>query len=259
MRKVLIMFAVLVVAGAALAATVASGGPTVSNKKDKNTKVSAKGKKSADALAKSVYQQVSSTRTEVGSGPLCAIAVIPGPAGNFTIRFGVFNTTGGNTLDVLIVDSFFSLGGSSLLQESVSERLRPRVARSLSNIRALCQGLHRLRLARVGGVQHGSRHLRQPRVRGNGCRHGPHASRSSLLERTAVCRNPRLQRRLQRVDRNVDADVAVGSHDTRTSPRAASGCFVATWRCKGSVRSRLARVFQLAAVGTQRQLRQEGR
>ena len=119
MRKVLITFAVLVVAGAALAATVASGGPTVSNKKDKNTKVSAKGKKSADALAKSVYQQVSSTRTGVGSGPLCAIAVIPGPAGNFNIRFGVFNTTGGNTLDVLIVDSFFSLGGSSLLHESV--------------------------------------------------------------------------------------------------------------------------------------------
>ena len=119
MRKVLITFAVLVVAGAALAATVASGGPAVSNKKDKNTKVAAKAKKAADVLAKTVYQQVSSTRTGVGSGPLCAIAVIPGPAGNFNIRFGVFNTTGGNTLDVLIVDSFFSLGGSSLLHESV--------------------------------------------------------------------------------------------------------------------------------------------
>jgi hypothetical protein len=120
MRKGLITFVVLVVAAAAVAATVASGGPAVSAKKDKNTKISAKGKQSADALAESVYRQVSaSTKTGVGAGPLCAIAVIPGPAGNFNIRFGVFNTTGGNTLDVLIVDSFFSLGGSSLLHESV--------------------------------------------------------------------------------------------------------------------------------------------
>jgi hypothetical protein len=119
MRKVLITFIVLVVAGALLAATVASGGPASSSARDKNTKVSAKAKRTADALAKSVYQQVSSTRTEAAPGDLCAIAVIPGPAGSFNIRFGVFNTTGGNTLDDLIVDSFFSLGGSSLLHESV--------------------------------------------------------------------------------------------------------------------------------------------
>jgi hypothetical protein len=119
MRKVLITFIVLVVAGALLVAAVASGGPASSSARDKNTKVSAKAKRSADALAKSVYQQVSATRTGVGAGPLCAIAVIPGPAGSFNIRFGVFNTTGGNTLDDLIVDSFFSLGGSALLHESV--------------------------------------------------------------------------------------------------------------------------------------------
>jgi hypothetical protein len=119
MRKGLITFVALAVAAAAVAATVASGGPAVSTKKDKNTKVSAKVKQSADALAKSVYQQVSTTRTGVGAGPLCAIAVIPGPATSVNIRFGVFNTTGGNTLDDLIVDSFFSLGGSSLLHESV--------------------------------------------------------------------------------------------------------------------------------------------
>jgi hypothetical protein len=125
MRKVLITFFVLVVAGALLAATVASGGPASSSARDKNTKVSAKAKRSADALAKGVYQQVSSTRTGVAAGALCAIAVIPGPAGSFNIRFGVFNTTGGNTLDVLIVDSFFSLGGSSLLHESVFSTAPP--------------------------------------------------------------------------------------------------------------------------------------
>jgi hypothetical protein len=123
MRKGLITFVVLVVAVAGVAATVASGGPTSSSaKKDKNSKIKAADKKAADKLAKQIYRQVSTTRT----GDLCAIAVIPGPATSSNIRFGVFNTTSlggagvvGNTLDDLIVDSFFALGGSSLLHESV--------------------------------------------------------------------------------------------------------------------------------------------
>src|SRR5262245_2076679 len=121
MRKSLIILVVAVMAAAGVAATVASGGLTSrSGAKDKNKAAAkAKANKAADAAAKSVYARVASTGVRSESSPLCAIAVIPGPAASTNIRFGVFNTTGGNTLDDLIVDSFFALGGKSLLHESV--------------------------------------------------------------------------------------------------------------------------------------------
>jgi len=120
MRKGLIAFVVLAAAVFAVAATVASGGPAGSSGKDKNTAIKTKANRAADTVAKQVYQQVASGKSGLASpGDLCAIAVIPGPAGSFNIRIGVFNTTAGNTLDDLIVDSFFALGGNALLHESV--------------------------------------------------------------------------------------------------------------------------------------------
>lgn len=51
-------------------------------------------------------------------GDLCAIAVLPGPAGSFNIRFGIFNVAAAS-VDFSIMDSFHALGGRSLLHESV--------------------------------------------------------------------------------------------------------------------------------------------
>jgi hypothetical protein len=51
-------------------------------------------------------------------GDLCAIAVVPGPAGGFNIRFGIFNVAS-SSVDFSIMDSFHALGNQSLLHESV--------------------------------------------------------------------------------------------------------------------------------------------
>jgi hypothetical protein len=51
-------------------------------------------------------------------GDLCAIAVVPGPAGSFNIRFGIFNVAS-SSVDVTIMDSFHALGEHSLLHDSV--------------------------------------------------------------------------------------------------------------------------------------------
>lgn len=51
-------------------------------------------------------------------GDLCAIAVVPGPAGSFNIRFGIFNVAS-SSVAFTIMDSFHALGQQSLLHESV--------------------------------------------------------------------------------------------------------------------------------------------
>jgi hypothetical protein len=57
-------------------------------------------------------------------GDLCAIAVVPGPAGNFNIRFGIFNVAS-SSVDFTIMDSFHALGERSLLHESVFSTAAP--------------------------------------------------------------------------------------------------------------------------------------
>ena len=49
---------------------------------------------------------------------LCAIAVLPGPAGNFNIRPTILNLRP-REVDVVVMDAFSALGGDSLLFESV--------------------------------------------------------------------------------------------------------------------------------------------
>lgn len=51
-------------------------------------------------------------------GDLCAIAVVPGPAGSFNIRFGIFNVAS-SSVDFTIMDSFHALGEQSLLHDAV--------------------------------------------------------------------------------------------------------------------------------------------
>jgi hypothetical protein len=51
-------------------------------------------------------------------GDLCAIAVVPGPAGGFNIRFGIFNVAS-SSVAFTIMDSFHALGEQSLLHDSV--------------------------------------------------------------------------------------------------------------------------------------------
>jgi hypothetical protein len=72
--------------------------------------------------AKEVFDHVMAQQAEPSD--LCAVVVLPGPADNFNIRFGVFNVAA-DRLDVLIMDSFRALGGQSLLHESVFDTVAP--------------------------------------------------------------------------------------------------------------------------------------
>ncbi|MFZ2312632.1 MAG: hypothetical protein WAV82_08445 [Methylobacter sp.] len=86
--------------------------------------------KAADADAKiqdlfdKVKAQLSSGQVTAAIGNLCAIAVIPGPATSFEIRYGIFNVIAPN-LDFVIIDTFRALGGQSLLTESVFGTVPP--------------------------------------------------------------------------------------------------------------------------------------
>jgi hypothetical protein len=120
MKKTLPVVALLVAISTSVAVAVAladNGGPSGSGggARDGNRVVGAAATAQADTLAKQIYQQI----RPAAVGNLCAIAVMAGPGTSFNIRLGIFNATAGNTLDVLIEDSFPALGGSSLLHQEV--------------------------------------------------------------------------------------------------------------------------------------------
>lgn len=76
--------------------------------------------RSLDRHARAVMNDVMSS-AEIGVlavGDLCAIAVIPGPAGSFNIRFSLFNVVF-EEIGFTTIDSFLALGGKALIHESV--------------------------------------------------------------------------------------------------------------------------------------------
>jgi hypothetical protein len=76
-----------------------------------------------EAVARHTFDQVM-TSSAADDPNLCAVVVLPGPAGSFTIRFGAFNVAA-DRLDVLILDSFLALGGQSLLHQTVLDTAPP--------------------------------------------------------------------------------------------------------------------------------------
>jgi len=80
----------------------------------------------ADDAARRVFDQVardpalaaSLRGTSEAPGDLCAIAVIPGPATGFDIRFGIFNVVA-EDLEFSTIDSFLALDHNALIHESV--------------------------------------------------------------------------------------------------------------------------------------------
>ena len=68
---------------------------------------------------RTVFKGVMATRAL--HGDLCAVAVLPVPADSFDIRLGLFNVAAGDSLDFLVLNSFGTLNGRSLLHLSVSD------------------------------------------------------------------------------------------------------------------------------------------
>jgi len=80
----------------------------------------------AEADARRVLDQVMSSQDIAAAvqqaagvpGDLCAIGVIPGPAGRFDIRLSILNI-GSADIGFVSVDSFLALGGNALIQSDV--------------------------------------------------------------------------------------------------------------------------------------------
>jgi hypothetical protein len=86
----------------------------------------------AEAAARRVFDQVMAQADVAAAvaqqaglpGDLCGFATIPGPAGSFDIRLSILNV-GSADIGFANVNSFLSLGGNSLIQESVFATTAP--------------------------------------------------------------------------------------------------------------------------------------
>jgi hypothetical protein len=87
--------------------------------------VSGSARAANESAARSIaHARIDQSAAETGGAPLCAVAVIPGPANSFDIRIGLFNAVT-TPIDVMIMDSFAAYGGRSLLHEAVFNVVAP--------------------------------------------------------------------------------------------------------------------------------------